>query len=255
MKLSALLAGSLLCVFSVSAQESPEVSRGPDGGTRVHVGGIEILLTAGNPFSGRDSIDWTRHLEDGTLQTVHLDAKLARDNQGRVYRERRSFVPANAGVPAGQESKLKDIIILDPVARTRTSCNVAARHCDVTRYRRPSAFRPPPDGSFDAGARYLTRESLGTDVIDGLSVVGTRETVTVNAGVVGNSQPLVSTKEFWYSADLGINLAVTRKDPREGTQVIHVVDLSRTEPDPTMFQVPAGYAVQDHRLASRESEN
>jgi hypothetical protein len=251
MKLSALLAGFLLFAFSLSAQESPEVSRGPDGGTRVHVGGIEILLVAGNPFSGRDSIDWTRHLEDGTVQTVHLDAKLARDSQGRVYRERRSFVPASTG----QESKLKDIIILDPVARTRTSCSVAARHCNVTRYYGPDAFRPPPDGSFDAGARYLTRESLGTDVIDGLNVVGTRETITINAGVVGNSQPLVTSKEFWYSPDLGVNLAVTRKDPREGTQAIRVVDLSRTEPDPTMFQVPAGYAVQDHRLAAAKSEN
>jgi hypothetical protein len=251
MKLSALLAGFLLFAFSLSGQESPEVSRGPDGGTRVHVGGIEILLTAGNPFSGRDSIDWTRHLEDGTVQMVHLDAKLARDGQGRVYRERRSFAAAGSG----QESQLKDIIMLDPVARTRTTCNVAARHCDVTRYRGPSAFRPPPDGSFDAGARYLTRENLGNDVMDGLSVVGTRETTTINAGVVGNSQPLVTTKEFWYSAALGINLAVTRKDPREGTQVIHVVDLSRTEPDPAMFQLPAGYAVQDHRLAAAKPEN
>jgi hypothetical protein len=250
MKLSALLAGFLLFAFSLSAQESPEVSRGPDGGTRVHVGGIEILLTAGNPFSARDSIDWTRHLEDRTLQTVHLDAKLARDAQGRVYRERRTFVPTDTG----KESKLKDIILLDPVARTRTTCNIAARHCNVTRYHGPDAFRPPPDGSFDAGARYLTRESLGTDVMDGLSVVGTRETTTINAGVVGNSQPLVTTKEFWYSADLGINLAVTRKDPREGTQVIHVIDLSRSEPDPTMFQVPAGYVVEDLRRGSAKSQ-
>jgi hypothetical protein len=250
MKLSALLAGFLLFAFSLSSQESSELSRGPDGGTQVHVGGIEVPVVAENPFSAHDSIDWTRHLEDGTLQSVHLDAKLARDGQGRVYRERRTFVPASAG----KESKLKDIIILDPVARTRTACKVEARHCEVTRYHGLSGFRPPPDGSFDAGARYLTRESLGTDVMDGLSVVGTRETTTINAGVVGNSQPLVTTKEFWYSSDLGINLAVARKDPREGTQVIHVVDLSRSEPNPTMFQVPAGFVVVDLRRGTAKSQ-
>jgi hypothetical protein len=104
-----------------------------------------------------------------------------------------------------------------------------------------------PAGPIDNGTRYLTRESLGSDVIDGLNVIGTRETISINPGVVGNSQPLVSTREFWYSPDLQVNLSVARKDPREGTQVIHVVDLSRFEPDAAQFQAPAGFAIQDLR--------
>ncbi len=63
--------------------------------------------------------------------------------------------------------------------------------------------------------RLSTARHLGTDTIDGLNVVGTRETLTINAGVEGNSQPLSSTEEFWYSPDLEVNLSVTRKDPRE----------------------------------------
>lgn len=81
-------------------------------------------------------------------------------------------------------------------------------------------------------------------MIGGLNVVGTRETISINAGVVGNSQPLVSTREFWYSPDLQVNLAITRKDPREGTQVIRVGDSTRAEPDPSLFKVPAGFVVQ-----------
>jgi hypothetical protein len=92
-------------------------------------------------------------------------------------------------------------------------------------------------------------------VIDDLNVVGTRETITINAGVLGNNKPLVSTREFWYSPDLQVNLSVLRKDPREGTQVIHVVDLSRTEPDPATFQVPAGYVVQDLRQRPAKTDN
>jgi hypothetical protein len=72
---------------------------------------------------------------------------------------------------------------------------------------------------------------------------------------VGNSQPLVTTRDFWYSPDLQINLSVTRKDPREGTQAIRVVDLSRSEPDPAMFKVPAGFVVQDLRRGSTTAEN
>jgi hypothetical protein len=249
-KRCALLAVSLVIASTLAAQESGELLRGPDGGTRFHVAGIEILPATGRPFSGRDNIEWTRTLEDGSAITTHLFATLARDSQGRIYRERVSFVPANSD----QKSRRNEIILLDPVAHARTTCVVATRHCAVTSYYAPTSFTPQPVGLFDEGKRNLAREGLGSDLIDGLNVVGTRETVTINAGVVGNSQPLVSTKEFWYSPDLQVNLSVTRKDPREGTQVIHVVDLSRSEPDPAMFQAPTGYVVQDLRRENPKAE-
>lgn len=250
MKFCALLAGSLLLAFTLTAQESNEALRGPDGRTRVRVGGIEILPVAGRPFSGRDNIEWTRNLEDGTVVTTHLYAKLARDSQGRIYREHVSFVPTNSD----QESKPREINLLDPVTHTRTTCVVATRHCNVTGYYAPTSFAPQAVGPFDEGKRYLTRESLGSDVIDGLNVTGTRETISINAGVVGNNQALVTTREFWYSPDLQVNLSVTRKDPREGTQVIHVVDLSRSEPDPAMFQIPSGFVVDGPRSPARADD-
>ena len=83
--------------------------------------------------------------------------------------------------------------------------------------------------------------------MDGLDVQGTRETTTVNPGVVGNERPLVTTREFWYAPAIQTNLAVTRRDPREGVQEIHLIDLSRAEPDPQQFQVPAGFTVEDMR--------
>jgi hypothetical protein len=115
----------------------------------------------------------------------------------------------------------------------------------------PVSFTPAQAGLRDNGTRYLTREGLGNNWLDDLSVVGTVETLTINAGAVGNDRPLVITREFWYSRDLQINLSVTRKDPGEGTQVIKLVDLTRSEPDPAMFQVPADFTVQDHRSQSQ----
>ena len=85
--------GCVLCTGLVAAQEP---SRGPDGRTSVHVSGIEVLPIAGKPFSGKDCIEWTRTLEDGTTVALHLEAVVARDSQGRIYRERHNFVPANS---------------------------------------------------------------------------------------------------------------------------------------------------------------
>ena len=135
-------------------------------------------------------------------------------------------------------------------------CRTSSSHsCNVSNYSAPTSFTPMPVGPFDDGKRSLARENLGNDVMDGINVVGTRETITINAGVVGNSQALSTTREFWYSPELQVNLAITRKDPREGTQVVRVHEVSRSEPDPNLFKVPAGYAIHDLRNNAPKTAN
>jgi hypothetical protein len=251
MKLGTLLAAFLLIVSCLFAQDSEELMRGPDGGTHYFVEGIKVLPVAGQPFSGRSTTEWTHTLEDGSIVTTHLFAMVARDSQGHIFREGRNFVPVNSD----HESTLHDIRIFDPIAHTRTICTIASHSCRVTGYFAPTTFRTAPVGPFDSGKRVLARESLGNDVMDGINVVGTRETVTINAGVVGNSQALSITREFWYSPELQVNLAITRKDPREGTQVVRVHEVSRSEPDPNLFKVPDGYVIHDLRNSAPKTSN
>jgi hypothetical protein len=248
MKFYALLAVSLLFVCTLVAQDSEEPSRGPDGGTQYFVDGISVLPVSGKPFSGRSTTEWTRTLADGSVVKTHLFTVVARDSQGRIHREKHHFVPLDSN----EESKLIQIKISDPITHTRTTCNAATHHCSVISYHAPTSFRPRPVGDFDNGQRSLTRENLGSDSMDGLNVVGTRETVTIDPGVVGNSKPLVTTREFWYSPDLQVNLSITREDPRDGTETVRVLDVSRSEPDPAMFQLPAGYVVEGREPVQTE---
>ncbi len=253
MKLCALLwlAVPVLLARPLIAQETAtELSRGPDRGTQFRVHGIQLLPATGRPFSGRDNIEWTRNLEDGSTVKTHLYAAVARDSQGRIYREHRTFIPINTN----EQSRSIDLVLLDPVAHTRTTCVFANHRCAITGYHASASYVLPPDGLLAEGTRYLSRENLGPGVVDDVSVVGTRETLYISAGAVGNSQPLVNVREFWYSPDLQINLSVTRKDPKIGTQVLQIVDLSRAEPDPAIFKVPARFAIQDLR-ASAKHEN
>jgi hypothetical protein len=250
MKLGTLLAAFLLAAFSLFAQDSDELMRGPDGGTTYHVDGISVRPLPAQPFSGRSTTEWTRTLQDGSVVTTHLFAMVARDSQGRIYREGRHFVPINSD----QEPKRYRFKILDPITHTETLCMVDSHSCTVTSYFAPTSFTPMPVGPFDNGTRTLARDSIGKDVIDGIDVVGTRETITINAGVIGNSQALSITREFWYSPELQVNLAITRNDPREGTQVVRVHEVSRSEPDPGLFKVPDGFVVHDVRNRAK-SEN
>jgi hypothetical protein len=233
-----------LSVGFLSAQES---QRGPDGGTTYHVSGVELLAIPGKPFSAKSRTDWTRTLPDDSTVKVHLTAKLARDSQGRMYRELRSFMPGDSS----EETRLKEILLYDPIALTKTTCTVATRHCVITSYRPMTSFKVAPAGPQGNGTRYLSREDLGSNTMEGLDVVGTRETLSINPGVVGNERPLVSTREFWYSSDLETNLSVTRIDPREGKQVVQLSEVSRSEPLASQFQVPSGYTVEDARGPSQ----
>lgn len=253
MRLCALVAFavSALLTCTLVAQEKVEPSRGPDGGTRYRVQGIQVLPATGRPFSARDHIEWTRNLADGTVVDTELYAYVARDSQGRIYREHRNFIPAHSN----QESRQRDLVLLDPVTHKRTTCIIAARRCTVTAYHASATFVLNPDGVLDEGKRFLTRGNLGRNVIDGIDVTGTRETLQIGSGVVGNDQTLVRTRDFWYSPALQVNLSVTRKDPEVGTQVLQLVDLSLAEPDPKIFQLPPGFTVQELRSKVAKSAN
>ena len=234
-----LLAGATSAAIPMHAQQAVHA---PDNGTRFSVAGIEVLPVLVKPFIGIDRIEWTRTLPDGSLIKTHLDANVARDSRGRVYRERRSFT-----ADPNAESVLREKIYYDPDARTKTTCSLATHACLITNYRQAAKVSAAPVGSFADGTRFLAREPLGTNTLDGLEVVGTKETVTTQAGVVGNQKALVTTKEFWYSPELETNLSVTRDDPREGTQVIRLTITSRSEAEPAQFEPPEGYTVRDTR--------
>jgi len=237
-----LLAIPVSPAASARAQALP-LQRGPDSTMKTFVPGIDVLPFPGLPFSGTDKIVWTRPLEGGGSVSSYEEAKVVRDGQGRLYRERHHFAPANVD----PESTLYEFYIQDPVSRTSTVCDRATRLCHITNYKPRFSFAAQAVGSFDQGRQYLTRESLGAHYIGDLSAAGTLERTTISPGTIGNDQILTLSREFWYSADIKANLSVTRKDPRQGTQAITLSILSRSEPDPSIFAVPSGYRIEDDR--------
>lgn len=224
------------------AQEAQESRRAPDGRMSVRIPGVDILPIPGRPFSAGSTIEWIRMLPDGSTVRRHLTSNMARDSSGRVYRESHHFAPDETG-----PSPLYETVVYDPGLATATACTVATKHCVVTKFRVRTQFVLAPVGPFRNGTGMLTRDSLGADTMQDLPVTGTRETTTIFAGAEGNSQALVSTKEFWYSGDLQTNLAITRNDPSDGQQVIRLNSLSRSEPEASVFAVPIGYTVVDTR--------
>jgi hypothetical protein len=88
-------------------------------------------------------------------------------------------------------------------------------------------------------------EQLDKRTIEGVEAEGTRTTVTIPAGEVGNEQPIVIVSERWYSADLQTVILTRHSDPRFGENTYRLSNISRSEPDSSLFQVPADYTVKE----------
>jgi len=168
--------------------------------------------------------------------------------QAAFTRSADSLVPEDSG----REPELQRFEISDWAAHTKYFCRVATHVCTLEDYTGPSALAA--DNGDAAVDKYgtFTREDLGKNLVNGVDATGTRETRTLNPGAIGNSAPLSIVKEFWYSPQLGINVALNGVDPRPGTEQFLVTNISLTEPDPKLFTLPAGYTVEDRR--SKPSE-
>jgi hypothetical protein len=90
-------------------------------------------------------------------------------------------------------------------------------------------------------------EKLASKNIEGVIAEGTRNTTTWPVNSQGNDRPIVQTNETWRSAELKETVLTTNTDPRNGESITKLINISRAEPDPSLFQPPAGYTIVDEK--------
>ena len=93
-------------------------------------------------------------------------------------------------------------------------------------------------------SKYETkRESLGIQNFEGVDAEGTRTTTIIPADAIGNERPIEIVEERWYSKDLHMVVYSKHSDPRFGEQTYRLTNINRSEPDPSLFEVPDGYRI------------
>jgi len=229
------------------AQQQETAGHAPDADSYDRIMNITIPAVQHAPFTSVVTAEWSKTLEDGSTVTRQNHRVVVRDGAGRIFQERRTVVPKDGSA----EPMLTRTEISDPAKHTKYFCRPDEKVCYLRDYESPPAEDTEPSGSVGGGKMVVTREGLGKSNISGVEVVGTKETRTIAAGVIGNDRPLTITKEFWYSPQLGLNLMVKRMDPRVGTQVFTVTEVGLAEPDPKYFDLPAGFAVKDMRESAK----
>src|SRR5262249_25622544 len=79
---------------------------------------------------------------------------------------------------------------------------------------------------------------------NGIAATGTRTTRTIPVGAIGNTQAIQVVREVWTSQDLKVPVMIKSSDPRFGDTTMQLTNIQQTNPDPSLFQVPANYTVQ-----------
>lgn len=220
---------------------------GPMGEGMAFVGfeaGLDGKTVAGAPFTARFSSQTTETLTDGNKIQRSATGTVARDSQGRTRRD--MTLPAIGPWAASGKTPPQVSFINDPVAGTRYVLEVDKK---IARQMRAHEAHPRvASQKSDASQNQVTTTSLGTQTINGISAQGTKYTRTIPAGEIGNVNPIVIVTESWYSPDLQTVIMTKRTDPRMGETIFQMTNIQRAEPAANLFQVPAGYSVeQGHR--------
>ncbi len=237
----------LLVSLPLLAQGGP----GPGDHGPMGFGGFGMRAPVTNaPYTAVYTTTSTEKLQDGTVLTHTSTRTVERDSLGRVRED--TTMAAH-----GDSSRTQTMtVIMDPVARTVTQLHADNKTATVRTLPQPGQFGgrgnhsgvPAADATATPSAPHArkneTETDLGSKTISGVVATGKRITHTIPAGEMGNTTPLVSTREMWFSPDLKIEVGNTESDPFRGTRTTTVTSLSKTEPEASLFAVPSGYTVQ-----------
>ena len=240
----------------------------------------------GAPYSATIVNESTQTLADGNRIVQRATGNTARDSQGRTRQD--MALPSIGNMSAANAPHL--VFIQDPVAQTAYTLNLTDKTAHKMPGPPPGALRggfasgaiafqagvisaaiPPPAGIAIADAGVpgpgpevmkaqigleqggdIKTEDLGTQTMQGVSVQGVRTTRTIPAGQIGNDNPIEIVTEVWTSPELKTIVYSKRSDPRTGEQTFQLTNIMRSEPDPSLFTVPADFKLEEGPEGKRD---
>jgi len=81
--------------------------------------------------------------------------------------------------------------------------------------------------------------------MEGLTAIGTQIIIAVPQGWNGFDQPSEISIESWKSDEVDMIVLWKSIGPRSGESTWKLTNVSRQEPDPALFRLPPGFALDD----------
>lgn len=229
----------------------------------------------GAPYTAESVNEHTQVLADGNRIKHTNKTVFARDSEGRTRRE---TTIEGLGPVGKTEEPVVSIFIDDPVAKVQYTLDSSRKVAMKSKADGGADIRFAPgtagpngrseDVMFErkivtshAGAvqkveariemranvhdSKLKKEDLGTRTIEGVSAKGTRTTMTIPAGEVGNERPMEVVTETWYSDEIKAVVLTKHSDPRSGEMVTRLSNVKLGNPTRSLFEPPADYKIEE----------
>jgi hypothetical protein len=207
---------------------------------------ISVPIVSGHPFSA-DEVDIER--PSPNVQNVPPKETI------RVYRDSAGRTRTDAPAPPNQINT-HFAVINDPLAGFQYSLdleNKLARRfgsAAVAMRTVPETIQPSrADVKWYTPANMANitthSESLGTELVEGLTAEGTR--VTTNHPKTSRDEEQENIRETWFSLELQMTLRIQVFNSVMGNRTISLENIDRAEPDSSLFQVPPDYTIVDPR--------
>lgn len=209
------------------------------------IGSPNVAASPNNPFQAERVSDWKGTPLNSPFRSSAQ--RVARDSAGRLRIE--SFAgefDILAGNDAGTKEAKHLIFICDPVQHQRIILDTLNKTAEIdgfpARTGLPMSGAPQPFCQLPPAlgkSNHVQVEPLGTQVIEGFEAVGYR---IIRQSLVAGNAP--SSSDLWCSEDLGaVLLDVDTSSNGRVTHQIKLDKVERREPDPSLFQIPGGYQV------------
>jgi hypothetical protein len=265
--------------MTLMLQRSDEPGEGQQAQQKVmlELVAADAQVVKGKPYSADTSTETVQTMMDGNRIVHRTVSKFYRDSEGRTRREETfgNVDPSNSS-PHEVKVFIDDPVngtafVLDPgsksadkMQRMRKILDEQNAEADGARIMFKSVtdsemggqgspgqmmvkFQDDHSGNLSAivrdDNRDVVKEDLGTRNVEGVDCTGTRQTITIPAGAIGNEKPISIVTETWFAPAIGAVVQSTSDDPRYGKTTYQLKNVQLSEPARTLFDPPADFKV------------
>lgn len=241
----------------------------------------DAQVVKGKQYSADASTETVQTLADGNRIVHRTVSKFYRDSEGRTRREE-TFGNVDPDHPASHEVKVfiddpvsRTAYVLDPGSKSAERVLRSQKFLDERNAQddgTQTIRKIVNDGQSEAQSapgrvmikfqdehsgdpntlvmqmpdekRDVVKEDLGDRNIEGVDCTGTRQTITIPAGAVGNEKPITIVTETWFAPAIATVVESTTDDPRYGKTTYQLTNVQTTEPDRSLFEPPSDFKIQ-----------
>jgi hypothetical protein len=256
--LTAVLLGGVCSGSGASAQEvflqqegkflyPPNLSTGGDN----VVMGMSIGSLASYPVAATIDAENTRTDSHGKTVITRFRSKIYRDSKGRTRLEW-DMTPLDEPPKPGwfmveiYDPTIRTGLHLQPSIKTASKIYFSAPDEKPQQVCKDSDFPEiDPKALAQFAIPQVSQKELAHDVVEGMVVRHGRESVKTPPNSSWKSPAYATLTDYWFSQELQFFVLVKRTGPGKSQHTVKLSDISRAEPDASLFALPSDYQVSE----------